>query len=195
MDFKSEVEEHITGVINTIDTQSKTIKNIVDLIISTIDSGNKILIAGNGGSASDAQHVAAEFTNRFEEHLRRPLPMISLSTDTSAITAIGNDYSFNQIFSKQIDAIGFSGDLFIGISTSGNSQNIIEALHMCKSKKLKTILFTGLNGEFSFAKELADITFVAQSQRTAIIQEIHIFVWHMICKSIDYNYKYEQMGV
>lgn len=188
MEFSEDVKEHVTAIIDTIDTQSIKIKEIIQLIISTIDSGNKILIAGNGGSASDAQHVAAEFVNRFENHNRQPLPMISLSTDTSNITAIGNDYSFNQIFSKQINAIGFPGDLFIGISTSGKSQNIIEAFLMCKPRKLNTVLFTGSELPYTI-DELVDITFAAQSRRTAVIQEVHIFTWHIICKAIDSNYK------
>ncbi len=186
IDFENDLKEHIKAVKNTFEFQAVEIKKISQLIINAINRGNKILFFGNGGSAADAQHVAAEFTNRFEVE-RKPLPAIALTTDTSTLTAIGNDYSFDQIFSKQIEAIGKEGDVAIGISTSGNSPNISKALKIAKQNKLHTVLFTGDHYiEDSFE---INVILKAQSKRTATIQEVHIFVWHMICKAIDYNFK------
>lgn len=186
IDFENDVKEHILAVKDTFEYQIVEIKMVVQLIINAINRGNKILFFGNGGSAADAQHVAAEFTNRFEIE-RKPLPAIALTTDTSALTAIGNDYSFDQIFSKQIEAIGKEGDIAIGISTSGNSPNVSEALKIARERKLRTVLFTG-NHYIEDSFEI-DVIMKAQSKRTATIQEVHIFVWHMICKAIDYNFK------
>ena len=183
--FNEAVNEHVTAITETINNQKTEFKEVYYAILHTI-LHNKIMIFGNGGSAADAQHVAAEFVNRFEIE-RNPFPMIALTTDTSIITAIGNDYNFNLIYSKQIDAIGRGGDLVIGISTSGNSPNIIKAFETAKKNKLQTILFTGTNPLKDISN--VDIIFKAQSQRTATIQEVHIFIWHLICKAIDYKFK------
>jgi len=156
--------------------------NVVEAIIAALKAGNKILIFGNGGSAADAQHIAAEFVNRFVIE-RPPLPAIALTTDTSIITSIGNDYDFSEIFSKQIRAIGQPGDIAWGISTSGNSANVLKALEVAKKMDLVTIAFTGKDGG-NIAK-IADLSVNVSSSVTARIQEVHITAGHAICDLVD----------
>jgi D-sedoheptulose 7-phosphate isomerase len=156
--------------------------NVVEAIIAALKAGNKILIFGNGGSAADAQHIAAEFVNRFVIE-RPPLPAIALTTDTSIITSIGNDYDFSEIFSKQIRAIGQSGDIAWGISTSGNSANVLKGLEVAKKMGLVTIAFTGKDGG-NIAK-IADLSVNVSSSVTARIQEVHITAGHAICDLVD----------
>jgi D-sedoheptulose 7-phosphate isomerase len=156
--------------------------NIVEVITSALKTGNKILLFGNGGSAADAQHLAAEFINRFVIE-RPPLPAIALTTDSSVLTSIGNDYDFSEIFSKQIRAIGQAGDVAWGISTSGNSSNVIKALEMAKKMGLVTVAFTGKDGG-SIAK-IADFSVNVSSPVTARIQEVHITAGHAICELVD----------
>ena len=156
--------------------------NVVEAIIAVLKAGNKILIFGNGGSAADAQHIAAEFVNRFVIE-RPPLPAVALTTDTSIITSIGNDYDFSEIFSKQIRAIGQQGDIAWGISTSGNSANVLKALEVAKKMDLVTIAFTGKDGG-NIAK-IADLSVNVSSSVTARIQEVHITAGHAICDLVD----------
>ena len=156
--------------------------NVVETITSTLKAGNKILIFGNGGSAADAQHIAAEFVNRFIIE-RPPLPAIALTTDTSVITSIGNDYDFSEIFSKQIRAIGQPGDIAWGISTSGNSPNVLKGLEMAKKKGMTTVAFTGKDGG-DIAK-MVDFQIHVSSNSTARIQETHITASHVICEMVD----------
>jgi D-sedoheptulose 7-phosphate isomerase len=144
--------------------------------------GNKILIMGNGGSAADAQHMAAEFVNRFKIE-RAPLPALSLSTDTSILTAIGNDYGFDQVFEKQIQALGISGDILLGISTSGNSPNIIRGFKAGRKKKIKTVALAGNQGGKMIA--WADRSLIVPSSDTPHIQETHIFAIHLLCELVD----------
>ena len=152
-------------------------------IVASFTGDRKLMLCGNGGSAADAQHIAAEFVNRFEME-RPPLPAISLSTDTSIITCIGNDYSFNDIFSKQIKAIGVEGDVLIAISTSGNSQNIISAAETAKDMGIYVAGLTGCKG--GKLKDLCDLCLIVPSDITARIQESHIFAGHIICKLVDH---------
>jgi D-sedoheptulose 7-phosphate isomerase len=156
--------------------------NIVEAVTVALKAGSKILIFGNGGSAGDAQHLAAEFVNRFVIE-RPPLPAIALTTDTSVITSIGNDYDFSEIFSKQIRAIGQSGDIAWGISTSGNSANVLKALEVAKKMGLVTVAFTGKDGG-QIAK-VADLSINVSSSVTARIQEVHITAGHAICDLVD----------
>ncbi|MCL9819795.1 D-sedoheptulose-7-phosphate isomerase [Helicobacter colisuis] len=144
--------------------------------------GKKTLLAGNGGSAADAQHIAGEFVSRF--YFDRPgIPSIALTTDTSILTAIGNDYGYEKLFSRQVQAQGVEGDIFIGISTSGNSANIIEALKICKEKG---ILSVGLTGESGGAmNELCDYCIKVPSNKTPRIQESHILIGHIICAIVE----------
>ena len=158
------------------------IEKICDEIIKTYKRKNKVLIAGNGGSAADSQHIAGEFVSKF--YFDRPgLSAVALTTDTSILTAIGNDYGYKKIFARQINAIGNSGDIFIGISTSGNSQNIIEALKMCQKQNIKTIGFLGANeGKMG---NLCDFCVKVPSTETPRIQESHILIGHIICGIVE----------
>jgi len=160
------------------------IVSVVEVITAALKAGNKILIFGNGGSAADAQHLAAEFVNRFIIE-RPPLPAIALSTDTSVITSIGNDYDFSEIFSKQIRAIGQAGDVAWGISTSGSSRNVIKALDVAKKMGMVTIGVTGRDGG-EIAK-IVDYSLNVSSHSTPRIQEVHITLGHVICEMVDFK--------
>jgi len=172
----------------SIDVKSQSIKKNINRIVSGADriatclaAGHKILIFGNGGSAADAQHISAEFVNRFKIE-RPPLAAIALTTDTSIITSIGNDYQFDDIFAKQIFALGKKGDIAWGISTSGNSENVIEGVKAAKKNEIFSLAMTGRGG--SLAK-LADLSFRVESDATARIQEVHITLGHILCDLVD----------
>jgi len=158
------------------------IVNVVEAITAALKAGNKILLFGNGGSAADAQHLAAEFVNRFLIE-RPPLPAIALSTDTSVLTSIGNDYSFAEVFAKQIRAIGHKGDVAWGITTSGASPNVVKALETAKKMGLVTVAFTGKDG--GDAARIADYVLNVSSGNTPRIQEVHMTVGHVICEMVD----------
>lgn len=158
------------------------IKDIANDIIDIYKHGNKVLVAGNGGSAADAQHIAGELVSKF--YFDRPgLAAIALTTDTSIITAIGNDYGYEKLFSRQIQANGVKGDIFIGITTSGNSINIVEALKECKYKGIKTVILTGENG--GLVEGLCDYCVKVPSNETPRIQESHIMIGHIICAIVE----------
>ena len=158
------------------------IQEVARKTIDTYKAGNKTLIAGNGGSAADAQHLAGEFVSRF--YFDRPgLPSIALTTDTSILTAIGNDYGFENIFARQVQANGIEGDLFIGISTSGNSPNIIRALEECSKKGIATVGLTGESG--GKMTDLCDYCIKVPSNETPRIQEAHIMIGHIICSVVE----------
>ncbi len=172
----------------SIKVKDRFIKNNIDLIqsgadrlVTCITSGHKILIFGNGGSAADAQHIAAEFVNRFQIE-RPPLAALALTTDTSIITSIANDYHFDEIFSKQIKALGKKDDIAIGISTSGSSKNVIEAIYAAKNIGMFTIGLTGRGGELA---NCADLVFAVESDTTARIQEVHITLGHILCDLVE----------
>jgi D-sedoheptulose 7-phosphate isomerase len=155
---------------------------IIKLIADSLENGNKVLLFGNGGSAAEAQHLAAEFVNRFLME-RPPLPAIALSTDSSILTSIGNDYSFSEIFSKQIVALGKEGDIAIGISTSGNSANVIKAIEVAKEIGIETIALTGNDGG-DLAK-VAHYSLIVPSNSTPCIQEVHMAVGHILCEMVE----------
>ncbi len=156
----------------------------IDKIYSSINSGGKILLCGNGGSAADAQHLAAEFLVRLRPHInRKALPALSLAMDTSTITACANDYSFKYLFSRNLDAIGSTKDILIVISTSGNSSNILEVLKLAKKKKIFSIAFLGNNG--GKAKKISNMNLIVPSKTTARIQECHIFLGHLIFEAVE----------
>ena len=160
----------------------ETILKVGEILVEVYKSGNKLLIAGNGGSAADAQHIAGELVSKF--YFDRPaLPAIALTTDTSIITAIGNDYGYEKLFSRQIEANGVKGDVFLGISTSGNSKNVIEGLKIAKEKGLITIGLTGESG--GKMKELCDYCICVPSNETPRIQESHLLVGHILCSIIE----------
>lgn len=156
--------------------------NVIEAVTNALKSGNKVMIFGNGGSAADAQHIAAEFVNRFIIE-RPPLPAIALTTDTSVLTSIGNDYDFSEIFAKQVRALGQPGDIAWGISTSGNSPNVQKALEVAKKMSLVTLAFTGKDG--GAISRMADFALNVASSSTARIQETHITAGHAICELVD----------
>ncbi len=158
--------------------------DIVKLVSHAFESGNKIFFFGNGGSAADAQHLAAEFVNRYVME-RPPLPAIALTTDTSILTSVSNDIAFEEIFSKQLRALGKEGDVAIGISTSGSSPNIIKAFDVAKEMGMKRIAFTGNNG--GAISKMADFSLVVPSTSTPRIQEVHILVGHILCEMVEHS--------
>jgi D-sedoheptulose 7-phosphate isomerase len=162
--------------------------NLIDkaatVIIEAYKNGKKTLLGGNGGSAADAQHIAGEFVSKF--NFNRPgLPSIALNTDTSILTAIGNDYGYDKLFARQVQAQGVKGDVFLAISTSGNSRNLVEALKTCKEKVIFSIGLTGING--GEMAELCDICIKVPSNETPRIQESHILIGHIICCIVEEN--------
>lgn len=188
MELEQIITEHIRKSISvkeSILSNPAIMVSIKDAVTATVDAykrGKKTLIAGNGGSAADAQHIAGEFVSRF--YFDRPgIPSIALSTDTSIITAIGNDYGFDRLFERQVYAQGAEGDIFIGLTTSGNSENIVRALHACKEKGIKSIVLTGKSG--GKASELCDICIKVPSEETPRIQESHILIAHIICCIVE----------
>ena len=190
--ISKDMEDHIIKIFKEsghlkdvfVGENLEVIVSVVEGITAALKAGNKILLFGNGGSAADAQHLAAEFVNRFIIE-RPPLPAIALSTDTSIITSIGNDYDFSEIFSKQIRAIGQAGDVAWGISTSGSSPNIIKAIEVAKKIGMVTIGLTGKDGG-QIAK-MVDYSLNVSSNSTPRIQEVHITVGHVICEMIDFK--------
>jgi D-sedoheptulose 7-phosphate isomerase len=147
-------------------------------IVTSLRGGGKVLFCGNGGSAADAQHLAAEFTGRYLKE-RRALPALALHANTSSLTAIGNDYGFDLVFARQLEALGNQGDVLVGISTSGNSRNVLRAMEVAKSKSIYTIVLTGSGGKM---KDLADCAICIPSTETPRIQECHILTGHIICE-------------
>jgi D-sedoheptulose 7-phosphate isomerase len=177
-----QLKEHLQTVEKVIDSLVPHIEQACRMINKTILQGGKVLIAGNGGSAADAQHIAAELSGRFLKD-RKGLPGIALTTDTSAITSIANDYGYAYVFSRQVEALGRPGDLFIGISTSGNSEGILNAFTAAKEAGCATLGLSGRDG--GKMNELCDLNIVIPSDITARIQEMHITIGHILCKSVD----------
>lgn len=163
-------------------TNLKVISDIARLVAKTITSGKKIILFGNGGSAADSQHIACELVGKFNLP-RRPFPAIALTTNTSILTAIANDFSFKEVFKRQIIALADNQDLAWGITTSGNSENVIEGIKQAKRIGLPTVVFTG--GDGGKIKKLGDYCFVAPVSKTPRIQEFHILVAHIICEMVE----------
>jgi D-sedoheptulose 7-phosphate isomerase len=155
----------------------------VDAIVTAFGNGNKLLIFGNGGSAADAQHIAAEFVNRFRIE-RPPLPAIALTTDSSALTSIANDYDYAEIFAKQVRALGKTGDVALAISTSGNATNVLNAVQVCRALKIVTLGLTGGRGG-KLMGQTDHLLCVSETTNTARIQETHILIGHIICELVD----------
>ena len=164
---------------------AQPIAQAVELMFSALSNGNKILACGNGGSAADAQHFAAELVGRFERE-RFPLPAISLATDTSILTAVANDYSYREIFSKQVQALGQAGDILLAVSTSGNSANVMAAIEAALEREMRVVALTGKGGG-AIGKMLtdADVHICVPADRTARIQEVHLLTIHCLCDGID----------
>ena len=164
------------------DAAVDSLEQIAEKIAQTLKAGGKILLCGNGGSAADSQHIAAEFIGRFKKE-RKSLPAIALTTDSSILTAIGNDYSFERIFERQVEGLGAAGDILMALSTSGKSKNVIEAVKKAKSLGLTTVGFTGSSG--GELKKIVDLNFSAVSEKTPHIQEMHITALHAISEAVE----------
>jgi len=184
--IQSELNGHVATAQLVADTMQETIQKACEMAVDTLKNGGKILIFGNGGSAADAQHIAAELTGRYKTE-RPSLPGIALTTDTSALTAIGNDYGYDRVFDRQLEGLGSKGDLAIGISTSGNSKNVISALILAKEKGMRTLGLSGRDG--GGMNSACELNIVIPSDNTPRIQEMHITIGHIICQAIDNSFK------
>ena len=182
-DFGRLLDEHLAGVERARVLLAPA-AILAEAAISVLRAGGKLLLCGNGGSAADSQHIATELTIRFETN-RRALPAIALTTDTSALTAAGNDFGFDQVFARQVAALGRKGDLLIGITTSGSSPNIIAALKTARAEGLVTACLTGRDGGAVAKESLADHCLIVPGDVTARIQEVHILIGHLLCSAID----------
>jgi D-sedoheptulose 7-phosphate isomerase len=181
--LESEYKIHLQVMEQTVQRSTVLIDEIAGRIIECFRQGHKLLLCGNGGSAADAQHVAAEFVNRFRfDHAA--LPAIALTTDTSILTAIGNDSDYENVFSRQVEALGRPGDILAGISTSGGSANILKALDAARALSVVTLGFTGENGRATLAPK-CDYCFIVPTVDTPRIQECHLFVWHVVCGIVE----------
>ncbi len=180
--IKKIIKEHNDIVNKFFEVNKKAVLEVADLMLETVKNRHIIFFFGNGGSAADSQHLAAEFVNRFEKE-RRELPALALTTDSSVITSIANDYHYNDIFKKQINALGRTGDVAVGISTSGNSKNVYRALESAKDRNMPTVAFLGNNG--GSIAGIVDYPLIVGSVRTARIQEVHILLGHILCSLIE----------
>lgn len=179
--FLTNLNEHM-ALFQQLSGLDACISHAIDACVQSLQKGGKLMLCGNGGSAADSQHLAAEFTGRFSKD-RPPIAAVALSTDTSALTCIGNDYSFNDIFSRQVQALGRAGDCLIAISTSGNSGNVLAAVTAAKSLGIKSIGLLGRDG--GKLKAQCDVAIVVPSQVTARIQEAHILIGHSLCGAVE----------
>ena len=180
--IKHEFNEHLITSRKTIDSAGDSIQIAAEICINCLKKGSKILIFGNGGSAADSQHIAAEIVGRYKTE-RKGLPAIALTTDSSAITAIGNDFGYLEVFSRQIEALANKGDVVIGISTGGTSANVVNGFKIASNLGCKAIGFSGKDGgEFN---NLCDVNIVVPASDTPRIQEMHIVIGHTICHLID----------
>lgn len=186
--IEKNLEDHKNTLQNVIEHNIEDIEKVCTEVVAALKNGNKIMLCGNGGSAADAQHLAAELTGRFVKE-RGPLPGLAFTTDTSALTAVGNDYGFEYVFARQAFALSQEGDILIGISTSGNSQNVINAFEEAKKKGAKTVALVGKDG--GTMKEVADMSIVVNDPVIARVQEMHITIGHIICSAIDEAYDEE----
>ena len=181
-DIAKHIHESIAVKQQILNDMLPVIEKAAVAAADCLRQGHKLLFFGNGGSASDSQHLAAEFVGRYEKE-RRALPAIALTTDTSILTAVGNDYGFERIFERQVEALGKKGDVLFAISTSGNSKNVLKAVQKAKQLGLYTIALTGGTG--GELKSLTDLSLVIPSKKTSRIQESHIMIGHILCECVD----------
>jgi D-sedoheptulose 7-phosphate isomerase len=184
--IKQELNEHLTTLDETTESIGSALEVAANICIDSLKQGGKILIFGNGGSAADAQHIAAELVGRYKLE-RKGLSAIALSTDTSSLTAIANDYGYEHVFDRQIEALANPEDVAVGISTSGNSSNVINALQLAKNIGCKSIGLSGKSG--GDMNKLCDVNLVIPAKDTARIQEMHILVGHIICHLIELEFR------
>jgi len=180
--IEREILSHIEVIGNLVEESQNSILVACEIAINTLRGGGKIMLCGNGGSAADAQHIAAELVGRYKRE-RPGLPGIAFTTDTSVLSAVGNDYGFDYIFKRQIEALGNKGDLLIAISTSGNSENVVQAIKSGRELECQTLGLTGRNG--GRVKEMSDLCIAIPSDDTPRIQEAHILIGHILCSMID----------
>ena len=168
-----------------VDVMSAPIARAIALMVECLEAGNKIMACGNGGSAADSQHFSAELLNRFERE-REPLAALTLTADTSTLTSVANDYRYEEVFSKQILALGKPGDVLLAISTSGNSPNVMEAIRACRQRGVQVVALTGKQGgKMAAMLEGKDVHLCVPAERTARIQEVHLLTLHCLCDGID----------
>ncbi len=191
MDLTQRVHEHFEASIKTKTEAAEQLPQIItaaaEALVQCLLNNGKVLTCGNGGSAGDAQHFSSELLNRFERE-RPSLPAIALTTDSSTITSIANDYSYNEVFSKQVRALGQREDILLAISTSGNSGNVVEAIHAAHDREMRVISLTGRDGgEMVHIQQAGDIEIRVPSDVTARIQEVHLLIIHCLCDLIDHQ--------
>lgn len=179
--FSESLDEH-QALFQRLETLAVPLESAANRLCQALKAGHKVLACGNGGSAADAQHFAAELTGRFETQ-RRGLPAVALTTDSSALTAIGNDFGFQALFARQVEALGRPGDVLLAISTSGHSENVLEAVKTARQCDMAVIGLLGRDGGSLAA--LCDVSLVVPEKRTARIQEAHIFLLHVLCSAVD----------
>ena len=182
MDVSKHIQDSIALKQELLKTMVPSIEKAAAKLSECLRSGNKLIFFGNGGSASDSQHLAAEFVGRYERE-RRALPAIALTTDTSILTALGNDYGYERVFERQVEALGQKGDVLFALSTSGNSKNVLKGVLKAKEKGLYVIGFTGQSG--GELKNLVDLAIVIPSKKTSRIQESHMMIGHILCECVD----------
>lgn len=189
-DLRAELEEHL-AVVAEAAALLPAVERMAELITGALDRGGRLITFGNGGSAADAQHFAAELVGRYSD-TRRPLPALALSTDPSVVTSIGNDFSFDDLFARQVEAHARPGDVVVGITTSGRSENVVRGLRAARRQGAVAVAMTGADG--GPAAEAAELTIRVPSQRTARVQETHILLIHLICERIDAWVRREERG-
>ena len=185
LDFRKIIRDSVKTKLSMLDTCIDDIVRASEIMLESIRNGNKILWCGNGGSAADAQHMAAELMGGLRSHKRKPIASIALTTDTSFITAWANDTSYDHIFSRQIEGLGSSGDILIAISTSGNSKNVLNAIETAKETGIQSIILTG--GSKGKMKNKGDVLISVPSDDTQRIQECHLLIEHILCENIEHN--------
>ena len=182
MFIEKEADELIAAVTYVKENLGSQVQQLADQVIKAFKNGNQVILMGNGGSAGDAQHIAAEFVGRFKKE-RKSFPALALNTNTSTVTAVGNDYGYDVVFSRQIDGFARKGDVVIGISTSGNSKNVQLALELAKERGCYTAALLGKDG--GTIKDVVDLPIVVKWPNTPRVQECHIFIGHSVCDLVD----------
>ena len=179
-----------TDAVSRLDEGARgIIADIANILIDAFEQGRSVYICGNGGSAADAQHIAAEMVGRFQRDGRKALPCVAMTTDTSIITAVGNDFGFEDVFARQVEALGKPGDVLWVLSTSGRSPNIVKAVSIAHERGMKIVAMTG--GDGGKLSDLADVCFIAPADRTYLIQQIHQLAYHIICELVDKHFASE----
>ena len=182
----SEMIDELASAVGRLDEAAgRTIQQIASLLIDAIEAGRCVYVCGNGGSAADAQHIAAELAGRFRRE-RRALPCVALTADSSLLTAVGNDYGFEQVFSRQVEAVGRAGDVLWALSTSGQSANVLAAARAARAREMKVVAMTGQGG--GSLAELADVCFRAPAEHAHLVQQLHQLAYHIACELVEAHF-------